>query len=252
MATSLHLIAAYVLSRQFFDGALMTLCISLLSLLGGMVVGLALAVMQEARSAPPRRAAVAYLWLFRGTPVLFQLIFVFNVLPSFGIVLPGFACAVLALSLNEGAYMAEIMRSGINAVGRGQRLAARALGMRDWQVMRYVLLPQALRITVPPIGNQFIGMLKLSALVSVIAVNDLLLVADQTASANFHYVEALSAAGIYYLAMTTLLMIAQSVLERRLRRRGRRPVNRVSVPQRLLGFTSAAGSGAASHNGHVR
>jgi polar amino acid transport system permease protein len=139
--------------------------------------------------------------------------------------------------------MAEIMRSGINAVGRGQRQAARALGMTDWQVMRYVVLPQALRITIPPIGNQFIGMLKLSALVSVIAVNDLLLVADQTASANFRYIEALSAAGIYYLAMTTLLMVGQAIIERQLARRGRRRGARVPLVQRLLGLSGA---------GHVR
>ena len=119
---------------------------------------------------------IFYLWLFRGTPVLLQLVFAFNVLPAFGIVLPGFACAVLALGLNEGAYMAEIMRSGIRAVGPGQRLAARALGLEDSQVMRWVVLPQALRIVIPPIGNQFIGMLKLSALVSVIGVQELLLV----------------------------------------------------------------------------
>jgi len=242
MAGSFHLIVAYVLSASFFEGALMTLSISLASLLGGMVVGLLLAVLQEVPWAPVRAAAVAYLWLFRGTPVLFQLIFLFNVLPSFGIVLPGFTCAVLALALNEGAYMAEIMRSGIHAVGRGQRLAARALGMTDWQVMRCVVLPQALRIVIPPIGNQFIGMLKLSALVSVIAVNDLLLVANQTASANFRYLEALSAAGIYYLAMTTLLMIGQSVLERALRRRGRRGEGHIRLSQRLLGVMMGAGS----------
>lgn len=241
MAGSLHLTVAYVLSATFFEGALMTLAISLASLLGGMVVGLLLAVLQEVRWKPLRAAVVAYLWLFRGTPVLFQLIFAYNVLPSFGIVLPGFTCAVLALALNEGAYMAEIMRSGIHAVGLGQRLAARALGMKDWTMMRYVVLPQALRIVIPPIGNQFIGMLKLSALVSVIAVNDLLLVANQTASANFRYLEALSAAGIYYLAMTTLLMAGQSLLERTLRRRGRRVGGRLRLSQRLLDITADVG-----------
>jgi polar amino acid transport system permease protein len=199
----------------------MTLFISFSALFWGIVVGLIVALLQEARFRPLRWLAVGYLWLFRGTPVLFQLIFVFNVLPSFGIVLSGYTCATLALALNEGAYMAEILRSGIRAVGRGQRLAARALGMQDRQVMRWVVLPQALRIIVPPIGNQFIGMLKLSALVSVIAVDELLLVANQTASANFRYLEALSAAGIYYLLMTTLLMIGQSFLERTLQRRRR-------------------------------
>ncbi len=214
-----HLLAQYLVSAEFFRGALMTLLLSLASLAVGLVVGLLLAVGQEAPWHPVRGAVWAYIWLFRGTPVLLQLVFAFNVLPAFGILLPGFACAVLALGLNEGAYMAEIMRSGIRAVGPGQRLAARALGLEDWKVMRWVVLPQALRIIIPPIGNQFIGMLKLSALVSVIGVQELLLVADQTASGNFRYIEALSAAGIYYLVLTTVFMAIQSVIERSFRRR---------------------------------
>lgn len=240
-SVSFSLILQYVFSAHFFDAAGMTMAISIVSLIFGVLVGLVLAIMQEARFASIRGLALFYLWLFRGTPVLFQLIFVFNVLPSFGIVLPGFVCAVLALALNEGAYMAEIMRSGIHAVGRGQRQAARALGMRDAQVMRHVVLPQALRIIVPPIGNQFIGMLKLSALVSVIAVNDLLLVASQTASANFRYLEALSAAGVYYLAMTTIFMAAQSAIERRLRRRPRNAGPRQGFFQRMLSSGSEGG-----------
>lgn len=234
------LIVDYVFSARFFDAALMTLTISAVSLFFGMLVGLLLAMLQEARFPALRWLAIFYLWLFRGTPVLFQLIFVFNVLPVFGIVLPGFTCAVLALALNEGAYMAEIMRSGIRAVGRGQRLAARALGMQDWQTMRWVVLPQALRIIIPPIGNQFIGMLKLSALVSVIAVEELLLVANQTASANFRYIEALSAAGIYYLVMTTLLMAGQFAVERTLGRR-RRGGNALSATEAMLSTTTGAG-----------
>ncbi len=237
---SFDLVLRYLLSPRFFDAALMTLLISLCALLGGMVSGLVVALLQESRLGPLRLVAVLYLWLFRGTPVLFQLIFAFNVLPSFGLVLSGFTCAVLALSLNEGAYMAEIMRSGIRAVGRGQRVAARALGMQEGQVMRWVVLPQALRIIVPPIGNQFIGMLKLSALVSVIAVEELLLVANQTASANFRYLEALSAAGIYYLVLTTVFMLGQAALERTLARRGRRAATR-SWTSWLLGATADAG-----------
>lgn len=239
---ALSLVLGYLSAPRFVYAAGMTLLISIASLAGGMVVGLVLALMQEARAAPLRWLAVVYLWLFRGTPVLFQLIFVFNVLPSFGIVLSGFACAVLALSLNEGAYMAEIMRSGIRSVGRGQRQAARALGMSDWQTMRRVVLPQALRIVIPPIGNQFIGMLKLSALVSVIAVEELLLVANQAASSNFRYLEALSAAGIYYLGMTTVFMLLQALLEARLRRRGR---------GRGLGLTKLM-LGATADQGRVR
>jgi polar amino acid transport system permease protein len=214
-----HLLAQYLVSADFFHGAVMTLSLSIASLATGMAVGLVLAVGQEVPLRAVRWLVVFYLWLFRGTPVLLQLVFAFNVLPAFGILLPGFACAVLALGLNEGAYMAEIMRAGIRAVGPGQRLAARALGLEDWKVMRWIVLPQALRIIIPPIGNQFIGMLKLSALVSVIGVQELLLVADQTASGNFRYIETLTAAGIYYLVLTTVFMAIQSVIERSFRRR---------------------------------
>jgi polar amino acid transport system permease protein len=153
-----HLLAQYLVSADFFRGAMMTLLLSIASLATEMIVGLLLAVGQEVPLRPLRWLVVFYLWLFRGTPVLLQLVFAFNVLPVFGIVLPGFTCAVLALGLNEGAYMAEIMRSGIRAVGPGQRLAARALALEDWRVMRFVVLPQALLIIIPPIGNQFIGM----------------------------------------------------------------------------------------------
>jgi polar amino acid transport system permease protein len=222
-----HLLAQYLVSADFFRGAMMTLSLSIASLATGMVVGLLLAVGQEVPLRAVRVLVVFYLWLFRGTPVLLQLVFAFNVLPAFGLLLPGFACAVLALGLNEGAYMAEIMRSGIRAVGPGQRLAARALGLEDWKVMRWVVLPQALRIIIPPIGNQFIGMLKLSALVSVIGVQELLLVADQTASGNFRYIETLTAAGVYYLALTTVFMTIQSMIERSFRRR---PGARRAVP----------------------
>jgi polar amino acid transport system permease protein len=213
------LLAQYLVSADFFQGAAMTLWLSVASLALGLGVGLLIAIGQEAPWRAVRSAVWAYIWLFRGTPVLLQLVFAFNVLPAFGVLLPGFACAVLALGLNEGAYMAEIMRSGIRAVGPGQRLAARALGLEEWRVMRWVVLPQALRIVIPPIGNQFVGMLKLSALVSVIGVKELLLTADETASGNFRYIETLTAAGVYYLALTTVFMAIQSVIERSFRRR---------------------------------
>lgn len=235
---SSELVLRYLSSERFILAAGMTLLISLCSLAGGMLTGLCIALLQEVRLWPLRGLAVLYLWIFRGTPVMFQIIFAFNVLPGFGIVLSGFACAVLALSLNEGAYMAEIMRSGIRAVGAGQRQAARALGMREMQLMRWVVLPQAMRIIVPPIGNQFIGMLKLSAIVSVIAVEELLLVANQAASSNFRYLEALSAAGIYYLGMTTIFMVLQAMLEAALRRRGR-PAQ--SLLRRFLTATADGG-----------
>ena len=201
--------------------ALVTLWISMTAMVLGLVLGLTLAIMQEARLAPLRWLAWTYLWLFRGTPVLLQIIFAFNVLPGFGLILSGPVCAILALGLHEAAYMAEIFRGGLAGVSAGQKDAARALGMSEWRAMRLVILPQAIRLVIPPIGNQFIGILKLSALISVIGVRELLLAAEQSASATFRYLEALSAAGIYYLAFTTVLMALQRWLERKLGRSGR-------------------------------
>ena len=220
---SLELVYDYLISPMFFKGAVMTLLITVTSLAFGMLAGLIVALLQEARFTALRVIALAYLWLFRGTPVLFQIIFIYNVLPGFGIRLSAFLSAVIALSLNEGAYMAEIVRSGLGAVKKGQRTAGLALGMTRAGVMRHIVLPQALRIVLPPVGNQMIGMLKTSALVSVVAVQELLLVANQTAASNFRYFEALTAAGIYYLLLTTIFMVLQAWLERSLdpkRRRG--------------------------------
>ena len=214
-----------LLGFNFANAAVVTLWISLASMLIGLVGGLLLALAQQARWRALRWLAWFYLWLFRGTPVLLQIIFAFNVLPSFGLILSGPVCAVLALGLHEAAYMTEIIRSGLGAVGTGQRDAAKALGMSYAKMMRLVVLPQALRLIVPPTGNQFIGMLKLSSLVSAIGVRELLLAAEQSASGTFRYLEALSAAGIYYLAFTSVLMAGQHWLERRLT-----PAAAASVP----------------------
>ncbi|KAA5606598.1 amino acid ABC transporter permease [Roseospira marina] len=244
MFDSPDLILDYLVSASFLHAAGMTLMITLVSMAWGMLIGLLIALGQEWNRPGLNVLIVAYLWLFRGTPVLFQIIFIFNVLPAMGILFSGFTSAVLALALNEAAYIAEIFRSGIEAVGKGQRTAGRSLGMKNWQVMRHIVLPQALRTVIPPIGNQFLGMLKLSALVSVIGVEDLLLTANQTASANFRYFEALTAAGVFYLAMTTLFMFGQSWLERKVNpRRGNAGATKgKSLTQRLLGMTANTGA----------
>ena len=236
---SIELVLKYLTSPNFLRGAQMTLLLTLAALAFGILIGLVLALIQESQTRIGTVVTVAYLWLFRGTPVLFQIIFIYNVLPSFGIRLSAFVCAVLALSLNEGAYMAEILRSGLQAVKKGQRTAGLALGMTGTQMMRHVVIPQAARIVLPPIGNQMIGMLKLSALVSVIAVEELLLVANQAASADFRYFEALTAAGIYYLAMTTAFMGLQILLETVLDPKKRQRMRRMSLTERMLGTSKS-------------
>ncbi|RWX74949.1 amino acid ABC transporter permease [Neorhizobium lilium] len=235
---SLDLVFDYVFSPAFFHGALLTLVITVTSLFFGMITGLIVALLQESRIKPLQIGTLVYLWLFRGTPVLFQIIFIYNVLPTFGIMLSAFVSAIIALSLNEGAYMAEIIRSGLQAVKKGQRTAGLALGMSRFAVMRYIVIPQAARIVLPPTGNQMIGMLKTSALVSVVAVEELLLVANQTASSNFKYFEALTAAGIYYLVLTTIFMGLQYLLERALdRKRPREKRRSVPLMARLTALT---------------
>ncbi|WP_020574520.1 amino acid ABC transporter permease [Actinopolymorpha alba] len=206
----------YVFSATFFQSAGITLALTVVSMVLGIVGGLLLGLVKTSSVAPARWLANGYIWLFRGTPVLLQLIFVFNVLPGWGLRFSPFTCAVIALSMNEAAYMAEIIRAGLLSVDRGQRTAAHMLGLSERQILRWVVLPQAARVILPPTGNQFIGMLKTSALASVVAVQDLLLSAQRIAAANFDYVNTLVAAAIHYLVLTTLFTLAVNAVERRL------------------------------------
>jgi polar amino acid transport system permease protein len=206
----------YVFSATFFEAAWVTLYLTVVSMLLGIVGGLLLGLMKAGNVAPVRWIADFYIWLFRGTPVLLQLIFVFNVLPSFGLTLTPVTCAIVALSCNEAAYMAEIIRGGLLGVDKGQRVAAHMLGLSPLQSLRYVILPQTTRLILPPTGNQVIGMLKTSALASVVAVSDLLLTAQRQAAVNFDYIGSLTAAAVYYLVLTTAFTFLLRQLERRL------------------------------------
>ncbi|MGV9801156.1 amino acid ABC transporter permease [Mycobacterium sp. NPDC003449] len=209
-------ILEYVFSKTFFEAAWVTLYLTVVSMVLGIVGGLLLALLKSGRVAPARWAADFYIWLFRGTPVLLQLIFVFNVLPTLGVTLTPVTCAIVALSLNEAAYMAEIIRGGLLGVDKGQRVAAHMLGLTPVQSLRYVILPQTARLILPPTGNQLIGMLKTSALASVVAVSDLLLTAQRQAAGNFDYIGSLTAAAIYYLILTTAFTFLLRLCERRL------------------------------------
>jgi len=207
---------SYITSGYILNGALITIELTLIAETSGVLLGLILALSKTSRWRIVSRIADAYIWFFRGTPVLLQMIFVFSALPQFGLRFSPFLSAIIALSLNEGAYMAEIIRAGLQAVGKGQREAAQAVGMKDWQVMRFIVLPQALRVIIPPTANQFIGMLKTSALASVIAVSDLLQASQRIASANFDYVATLVTAASFYLFFTTIFTIFQSRIEKKM------------------------------------
>jgi polar amino acid transport system permease protein len=202
----------------------------------GIVLGTVLALGYGSRNPLLSWLSAGYIWFFRGTPVLVQLIFWYNMAalyPRYAIGLPfaepivsgsvndiitPWTAAILALGLNEGAYMAEIVRAGLLSVGNGQREAARALGLRPWHLARCVVLPQAMRAIVPPTGNQMIGMLKGTSIVSIVSLSDLLYSAQTVYTRTFQTIPLLLVACIWYLVMTTLLTAGQSRIEAWFRR----------------------------------
>lgn len=162
--------------------------------------------------------ASLYVSLVRGTPLIVQIIFIYLALPQLGIRIPAIPAGIIALSFNYGAYMTEIFRAGIQAVPSGQREAAQALGMPEHLIMRRIVLPQAVRIIIPAIGNDFVAMIKDSALVSVIAVQELLWRAQNVGRQNFRTLEALLIAALVYWVLTIVFSFFQERLERRMAR----------------------------------
>lgn len=222
----------YVFTRVIFEGLWKTVWITAASMVIGIVLGVILAVMRMSPNPVVKTVAWLYIWFFRGTPVLVQVVFwaylaqLYRYL-SLGIpfgpqfiffdvneLIPVIAAAVLGLGLNEAAYMAEIVRSGILSVGKGQSEAAEALGMRRNLLMRRIVLPQAMRIIVPPTGNEIISMLKTTSILVVIAVTELFTTAQNIYNSNYQQVPLLVVASVWYLVVTTVLSIGQFYLER--------------------------------------
>ena len=194
-----------------------TLLICALSILLACVLALFGALGRLSKFPPFYALATFYVSLIRGTPLLLQIIFFFLALPQLGIRLSGLTAGVLALGLNYGAYMTEIFRAGIQSIGIGQREAALAIGMTQGQIMKRVILPQALRLVLPPTGNEFIAMLKDSALVSVTGfVHEILWRAQKVGRAEFKSLEALLIAAILYWVLTIVFSAFQARLETRL------------------------------------
>lgn len=210
---------AFILSEiDFIAGGLgQTLLISILSILFAMLLAL-LAALGRLSTIPPIYAiSTFYVSLIRGTPLYLQIFFFFLALPQLGIVLSGIFAGVLALGLNYGAYMSEIFRAGLASVGKGQREAAIALGMTPSQTMRRIVLPQALRFAIPPVGNEFIAMTKDSALVSATGfVHELMWRSTKVGRAQFHNLEALIMAAFFYWILTLILSFVQNKIETRL------------------------------------
>jgi polar amino acid transport system permease protein len=232
-----HLFWSALSSGPYWRGALTALELTVVALATAIVVGFFVALGSLSVRRSVRVVAWIYNWLFRATPTLLQLYFVWYALPTWWHVFAQswftpFMAAWITLSLNEAAYMSEIIRAGLLSVDPGQELAGRALGMTRRQILRTVVVPQAVRIVIPPVGNEFITLLKLTSLASIISLHELLTAATELTSAKFVYNEPLLAALVYYLVIVSVLMLLQSRLERRFTwtSRGRTRVAAPAVP----------------------
>jgi polar amino acid transport system permease protein len=203
-------------------GAATTIEVTACSLVLGCVLGLLVGI---GRLAPQRRVVygicTAYLTFIRGTPLLVQLFILFFGLPQFGIMLPAFACGVLGLGVYSGAYVSEIVRGSIQSVERGQMEAARSLGMPYRMAMRKVILPQAFVRMIPPLGNEFIALIKNSALVSLLTINDLMHEGEKIISVSYRSLEVYIVIAFIYLILTGATSLALRKTEKTLRADGR-------------------------------
>jgi polar amino acid transport system permease protein len=212
----------YFFSKPILTGVAMTLVLTIVSMTVAVVLGTILAIMRMSSNPVLRGGAAAYCWFFRGIPVLVQLIFWYNFallfpkiffVPTNTLITPLIA-AILGLGLSMAAYMAEVVRGGILSVGAGQNEAIRSLGMTRAEGLRRVVLPQAMRVVLPPMGNELIGLLKWTSLASVIAVSELMHQATIIYSRNFQTIPLLLVAAAWYLLVTTAFSIGQGYLER--------------------------------------
>jgi len=240
-------------SDRFLEGLVLTVVISVVAMLLAIAVGLAVALMRRSALAPLRWAAGVYIWAIRGTPLLVQLVLIYTGLAAVGLyqfedvsllgltVKAAVQAAILALMINESAYIAEIIRAALDSVPKGQFEAAASLGMRPGKTMRWIIVPQSLRVMVPPLGNSFNGMMKMTSVLSVIGVSEMFLVTQSISSATFHTFEIFIVAAIYYLGLTTIWTFIQAAIENRLSRQ-LGIEQRVSLTNRLLGARRAAAS----------
>jgi polar amino acid transport system permease protein len=246
----------FIFSGFFIQAAWTTLWISVVAQFLGVVIGLFIALMRMSHFPWLSGPARAYIWFFRGSPLLVQVLLLWDGLPRLinnpAFLLPDYACVLVAFSMNEGAYMAEIIRAGITSVDAGQMEAAKSLGMRYALAMRRIILPQAARVIVPPLGNEFNNMLKTTSIASVIGLRELTGTAEIFGSPTFTIFELLIVATLYYLLMTTLWGYIQSWIENRLdpnRTRKADLIEKKGWTERMLGFGSSSRGGGTLVSG---
>ena len=214
---SINFLSMLKYSHLFVSGLLMTLKLTFLAVTIGVILGLFIALIKMSSIKPISFIGASYVEIIRGTPLLVQLLLIYNGLMQFGIDIPAFTAGVSALAINSAAYVAEIIRAGIQAVDPGQNEAARSLGMTHAMAMRYVIIPQAIKNILPALGNEFIVMLKESAIISVIGFADLTRQADIIQSITYKYFEPYIIIAAIYFIMTFIFSRLLGIFERRLR-----------------------------------
>ncbi len=226
-----HFVGAFLTAPAILTGIVNTIAMTFAAMALGIALGVTTATMRMSPNPVLRWVAMAYVWLFRGTPVILQLLLWFNlalIFPRLGItgvwsvrtvdVMTPMVAAFLGLGINQGAYTSEVVRAGLLAVDTGQYEAAKAVGMTRLLALRRIVMPQAMRVILPPLGNEFIGMVKLTSLASVIQYTEILHSAQNIYYANSRVIELLMVAAIWYLAVISVLTPLQMLLERRFAR----------------------------------
>ena len=224
-------VGQFLTASVIIQGLVNTVIMAVAAMALGIALGIVVAVMRMSENPVLQGAAIAYAWLFRGTPVILQLLLWFNlalIFPDIGI--PGFGsvrtvdvmtpaiATLLGLGINQGAYTSEVFRAGMLSVDAGQYEAAKAIGMTRLHALRRIVFPQAMRVVIPPLGNEFIGMVKLTSLASVIQFTEILHSAQNIYYANSRVIELLMVAAVWYLAVVSVLTPMQMLLERRFAR----------------------------------
>jgi polar amino acid transport system permease protein len=253
-----HTVGQYMFNSHILHGVLVTIELTVASMIIGIVLGVVLAVMRLSPNPVLSGTSWLYIWFFRGTPLLVQILFWYNIAALFPVislgvpfgpaiihghansVITAFVAGLLALSLNEGAYMAEIVRAGIISVAEGQTEAAQSLGMSRIQTLRLIVLPQAMRVVIPPTGNETISMLKNTSLISVTAYAELLYSVQEIYDVNFQVIPLLIVASIWYLILTSVLYVGQYFIERRYGR-GFTRAQRATMAERWLSLGRGGG-----------
>ncbi|MBM9469521.1 amino acid ABC transporter permease [Nakamurella leprariae] len=234
-------------SQEYLDGAVLSIGLAAASQVLAVIIGFVVALGRISKHRAPRAVAGLYVWFFRAIPTLLVLLLVWNAGPQLFPALredwfSPFLAGLIGLSIVEAAYMAEIIRAALLSIDDGQAVAARALGLTPLQVLRKVLVPQAIKVALPPTGNEFIAMIKYTSLASVISLRELLTTAQVGVSVTFRYAEYYVAALVYYLVIVSLVMLLQSWIERRYRWTSTVPTRRFLPPSWSRRSPGAPGS----------